>query len=185
MIRRPPRSTQAKTLFPYTTLFRSSLPIDSILGIFSPDFPSKHGSNTQPPLVKHSSPHPPTQHVTCGHVTVEPSLRLRHVTQSGSASFISPTARKTPRHAPPSPTPSSRDPQLIPPSLSRMLSGTRVAARHAVRFWSRETEQRSRGRSRTPLRHPAPATRLSLRVTSRRSLQTRPLAPSAPTSRPR
>ena len=24
MIRRPPRSTQAKTLFPYTTLFRSS-----------------------------------------------------------------------------------------------------------------------------------------------------------------
>ena len=25
MIRRPPRSTQAKTLFPYTTLFRSSL----------------------------------------------------------------------------------------------------------------------------------------------------------------
>ena len=26
MIRRPPRSTQAKTLFPYTTLFRSALP---------------------------------------------------------------------------------------------------------------------------------------------------------------
>ena len=26
MIRRPPRSTQAKTLFPYTTLFRSPLP---------------------------------------------------------------------------------------------------------------------------------------------------------------
>ena len=27
MIRRPPRSTQAKTLFPYTTLFRSCLPL--------------------------------------------------------------------------------------------------------------------------------------------------------------
>ena len=27
MIRRPPRSTQAKTLFPYTTLFRSPVPL--------------------------------------------------------------------------------------------------------------------------------------------------------------
>ena len=27
MIRRPPRSTQAKTLFPYTTLFRSCVPV--------------------------------------------------------------------------------------------------------------------------------------------------------------
>ena len=29
MIRRPPRSTQAKTLFPYTTLFRSGRPRDA------------------------------------------------------------------------------------------------------------------------------------------------------------
>src|SRR5213592_5090847 len=29
MIRRPPRSTQRSTLFPYTTLFRSSAPIKS------------------------------------------------------------------------------------------------------------------------------------------------------------
>src|SRR3546814_5834650 len=28
MIRRPPRSTRTDTLFPYTTLFRSKLPID-------------------------------------------------------------------------------------------------------------------------------------------------------------
>ena len=35
MIRRPPRSTQAKTLFPYTTLFRS-LPFSSL----PPPFPS-------------------------------------------------------------------------------------------------------------------------------------------------
>src|SRR3546814_18375259 len=30
MIRRPPRSTRTDTLFPYTTLFRSFLPIDLI-----------------------------------------------------------------------------------------------------------------------------------------------------------
>src|SRR3546814_4338229 len=30
MIRRPPRSTRTDTLFPYTTLFRSSSPIDSL-----------------------------------------------------------------------------------------------------------------------------------------------------------
>src|SRR3546814_13654878 len=29
MIRRPPRSTRTDTLFPYTTLFRSFLPLDS------------------------------------------------------------------------------------------------------------------------------------------------------------
>src|SRR3546814_8312616 len=32
MIRRPPRSTRTDTLFPYTTLFRSALPIISISG---------------------------------------------------------------------------------------------------------------------------------------------------------
>src|SRR3546814_4506916 len=31
MIRRPPRSTRTYTLFPYTTLFRSSRPVDSSL----------------------------------------------------------------------------------------------------------------------------------------------------------
>ena len=61
---------------------------------------------------------PPTQHVTCGHVTGEPCVGLRHVTQSGPASFISPRARKTPRHVRPSRTPWSRDPQPIPPSPS-------------------------------------------------------------------
>src|SRR3546814_10237915 len=30
MIRRPPRSTRTDTLFPYTTLFRSSSPIDGM-----------------------------------------------------------------------------------------------------------------------------------------------------------
>src|SRR3546814_19412732 len=30
MIRRPPRSTRTNTLFPYTTLFRSSTPIDEL-----------------------------------------------------------------------------------------------------------------------------------------------------------
>src|SRR3546814_11874751 len=32
MIRRPPRSTRTDTLFPYTTLFRSQVSIDSDLG---------------------------------------------------------------------------------------------------------------------------------------------------------
>src|SRR3546814_6697361 len=32
MIRRPPRSTRTDTLFPYTTLFRSPLPGDAIIG---------------------------------------------------------------------------------------------------------------------------------------------------------
>src|SRR3546814_12784428 len=40
MIRRPPRSTRTDTLFPYTTLFRSSLPCS---GCFSP-FPHGTGS---------------------------------------------------------------------------------------------------------------------------------------------
>src|SRR3546814_17085008 len=31
MIRRPPRSTRTDTLFPYTTLFRSSRAVDSLL----------------------------------------------------------------------------------------------------------------------------------------------------------
>src|SRR3546814_5542235 len=31
MIRRPPRSTRTDTLFPYTTLFRSEIDIDSIV----------------------------------------------------------------------------------------------------------------------------------------------------------
>src|SRR3546814_44917 len=35
MIRRPPRSTRTDTLFPYTTLFRSSAP--SILQVFAPE----------------------------------------------------------------------------------------------------------------------------------------------------
>src|SRR3546814_12869562 len=30
MIRRPPRSTRTDTLFPYTTLFRSRIPVDDI-----------------------------------------------------------------------------------------------------------------------------------------------------------
>ena len=34
MIRRPPRSTQAKTLFPYTTLFRSAPGPDGFNGLF-------------------------------------------------------------------------------------------------------------------------------------------------------
>src|SRR3546814_2238238 len=33
MIRRPPRSTRTDTLFPYTTLFRSLIPIHVLLGI--------------------------------------------------------------------------------------------------------------------------------------------------------
>src|SRR3546814_5840298 len=32
MIRRPPRSTRTDTLFPYTTLFRSSVPIADVRG---------------------------------------------------------------------------------------------------------------------------------------------------------
>src|SRR3546814_18789931 len=31
MIRRPPRSTRTDTLFPYTTLFRSPMPLDKIM----------------------------------------------------------------------------------------------------------------------------------------------------------
>src|SRR3546814_16230806 len=33
MIRRPPRSTRTDTLFPYTTLFRSVLPVDEVVGV--------------------------------------------------------------------------------------------------------------------------------------------------------
>src|SRR3546814_3829789 len=36
MIRRPPRSTRTDTLFPYTTLFRSSLPLLSLLAVDNP-----------------------------------------------------------------------------------------------------------------------------------------------------
>ena len=36
MIRRPPRSTQAKTLFPYTTLFRSSASLSLQITDFTP-----------------------------------------------------------------------------------------------------------------------------------------------------
>ena len=50
MIRRPPRSTQAKTLFPYTTLFRSPL---SLRGPLSPRAASFH-----PPLPSDLSPRP-------------------------------------------------------------------------------------------------------------------------------
>src|SRR3546814_2294173 len=32
MIRRPPRSTRTDTLFPYTTLFRSGLDLDAVVG---------------------------------------------------------------------------------------------------------------------------------------------------------
>ena len=41
MIRRPPRSTQAKTLFPYTTLFRSTIPAASTGG----PHPGAHGAS--------------------------------------------------------------------------------------------------------------------------------------------
>src|SRR3546814_17891681 len=37
MIRRPPRSTRTDTLFPYTTLFRSTVPIDIIETPPTPD----------------------------------------------------------------------------------------------------------------------------------------------------
>src|SRR3546814_10823642 len=33
MIRRPPRSTRTDTLFPYTTLFRSGLPLCHLVGV--------------------------------------------------------------------------------------------------------------------------------------------------------
>src|SRR3546814_8794821 len=45
MIRRPPRSTRTDTLFPYTTLFRSSEILPSILGAESPFIPL---SSTKP-----------------------------------------------------------------------------------------------------------------------------------------
>src|SRR3546814_2604615 len=35
MIRRPPRSTRTDTLFPYTTLFRSSAELDALTGTFN------------------------------------------------------------------------------------------------------------------------------------------------------
>src|SRR3546814_17638505 len=45
MIRRPPRSTRTDTLFPYTTLFRSSsperdLPAELIVNVVHEDFPT-------------------------------------------------------------------------------------------------------------------------------------------------
>src|SRR5881275_2746783 len=40
MIRRPPRSTLFRTLFPYTTLFRSDLGVKSVLGGMSPFDPN-------------------------------------------------------------------------------------------------------------------------------------------------
>src|SRR3546814_15568847 len=40
MLPRPPRSTRTDTLFPYTTLFRSSLP--SAHGTFAPHPPGQH-----------------------------------------------------------------------------------------------------------------------------------------------
>src|SRR6056297_549785 len=37
MIRRPPRSTRTDTLFPYTTLFRSTAGLEPGAGLFAPD----------------------------------------------------------------------------------------------------------------------------------------------------
>ena len=51
MIRRPPRSTQAKTLFPYTTLFRSLSLSPSISASLLP-------TPTQPPPNPHPTPSP-------------------------------------------------------------------------------------------------------------------------------
>ena len=51
MIRRPPRSTQAKTLFPYTTLFRSLRP-DSCPNLSEP--------TSQPPLAGRGPSSPPS-----------------------------------------------------------------------------------------------------------------------------
>src|SRR3546814_3688880 len=39
MIRRPPRSTRTDTLFPYTTLFRSQMPLgQQLVGVFAGEF---------------------------------------------------------------------------------------------------------------------------------------------------
>ena len=67
MIRRPPRSTQAKTLFPYTTLFRSHLrsPMFSYsIHLRSPMF-SYSNHLRSPKTHTHFSPHTPqTQTMT-------------------------------------------------------------------------------------------------------------------------
>ena len=68
MIRRPPRSTQAKTLFPYTTLFRSLFP-DSLPASCGALAPFRLCSRSQP----QSSPCDPTEARASAHSPARPS----------------------------------------------------------------------------------------------------------------
>src|SRR3546814_17833260 len=76
MIRRPPRSTRTDTLFPYTTLFRSSrfplqvpFPVDNVTGIgLQPDAVGVElWLRTDPPIPSVVMPSDPRGEV-CGHV---------------------------------------------------------------------------------------------------------------------
>ena len=73
MIRRPPRSTQAKTLFPYTTLFRSGCVPSSL----SPCFPSSL-SQAHESLI---SGHFPASEETLQHLA---ALRLQYLHGDGA-----------------------------------------------------------------------------------------------------
>ena len=54
MIRRPPRSTQAETLFPYTTLFRSLGNKISIHGALNESFLKLYGYTSDTNGIRHS-----------------------------------------------------------------------------------------------------------------------------------
>src|SRR3546814_15121718 len=53
MVRRPPRSTRTDTLFPYTTLFRSTDDMRSLIAqVGECDQPAKIRPDTRPPLAR-------------------------------------------------------------------------------------------------------------------------------------
>src|SRR3546814_15820931 len=83
MIRRPPRSTRTDTLFPYTTLFRSVLPVRR--RAFAPDLSSRyrdravrHGDPRRAPHRGHLARRPALCRVRrSGHAAVGDAQRLR------------------------------------------------------------------------------------------------------------
>src|SRR3546814_2302072 len=52
MIRRPPRSTRTDTPFPYTTLFRSVVPLDHLQGIVPRREPGRFLPRPHQPIVR-------------------------------------------------------------------------------------------------------------------------------------
>ena len=103
MIRRPPRSTQAKTLFPYTTLFRSQFHTEGPGG--RGDSQTDHGHAR--PLPQQPSPQSTSSSPASTPVS-SPAYRLASVsfTTASTPSSITPASRPAsypcllPRHGP-------------------------------------------------------------------------------------